>query len=171
MKTFIIATSLFALAVPALAADVGISINIGQPNFYGRIDIGDFPPPRVIYEQPIIVERPRYGTQPPAVYLRVPPGHQKNWSKHCRKYDACGQRVYFVQDTWYQNDYAPRYREQHGDHHERRGDDRRGEGRGEYRGHGQREDGHDRRDDQREDRHDRGDDKRGERHEGKRGRD
>jgi hypothetical protein len=30
------------------------------------------------------------------IYLHVPPGHAKDWRKHCRKYDACGQPVYFV---------------------------------------------------------------------------
>ncbi len=47
------------------------------------------------------------------VYLRVPPGHRKNWGKHCRKYGACGQPVLFVQDRWYSDVYAPRYREVH----------------------------------------------------------
>ena len=43
----------------AHATDVGVSVSIGQPGFYGRIDIGDYPypPPRVIYGQPRIVER------------------------------------------------------------------------------------------------------------------
>lgn len=119
MKTLMIAASLLALTAPAMASDVGVSISIGQPGFYGRIDIGDFPPPRVIYAQPVIIERPgRYVQQQP-IYLRVPPGHAKHWSKHCRAYNACGQQVYFVQDTWYTNEYAPRYRAYHGDHHDR----------------------------------------------------
>ena len=48
-----------ALFSTAHAADVGVSVSIGQPGFYGRIDIGDYPypPPRVIYRQPRIVER------------------------------------------------------------------------------------------------------------------
>ncbi|MGZ5781643.1 MAG: hypothetical protein ACXWIN_11900, partial [Burkholderiaceae bacterium] len=77
---------------------------------------GDAPRPRVVYAQPVIVERPeRYVEQEP-VYMHVPPGHAKHWSKHCREYNACGQRVYFVQDNWYNNEYAPRHREHHGDH-------------------------------------------------------
>jgi hypothetical protein len=143
MKTLMIVASLFALATPAMAVDVGVSINIGQPNFYGRIDIDNFPQPRVIYQQPIIVERPRHDIGQRPIYLRVPPGHQKNWSKHCRRYDACGQRVYFVQDSWYQNDYAPRFRERHGDRHERGNDNRydgRGDDRHEQRGRGKHED-------------------------------
>ena len=44
------------------------------------------------------------GMAPQPIYLRVPPGHRKNWRKHCRRYGACGQPVYFVQERWY-NDY------------------------------------------------------------------
>lgn len=140
MKTLIFAASLLALTSTAMAADVGVSVNIGQPGFYGQIDIGNFPQPRVVYAQPVMVERPvRYVEQQP-IYLRVPPGHAKHWSKHCREYGACGKRVLFVQDSWYANEYAPRYREQHGDHHDRHDNDRgdggdRGEGHGNH-GHG-----------------------------------
>jgi hypothetical protein len=124
MKTLIIAASLLALTSTAMASSVGVSINVGEPNFYGRINIGDFPQPRVVYSQPVIVERPVHYVEQQPVYLRVPPGHAKHWSKHCREYNACNQRVYFVQDDWYNNEYVPRYREQHieyrdRDHHER----------------------------------------------------
>ena len=43
MKRFLSAAALAAMTLPALAADVGVSISIGQPGFYGHIDIGDFP--------------------------------------------------------------------------------------------------------------------------------
>ncbi|MEO6354633.1 MAG: hypothetical protein ABIO19_16195 [Burkholderiaceae bacterium] len=119
IKTLILAASLLALTSTANAADVGVSINIGQPGFYGRINIGDYPQPRVIYAQPVIVERSARYIERRPIYLRVPPGHAKHWSKHCRAYNACGQQVYFVQDSWYTNDYAPRYRQQHGNRHDR----------------------------------------------------
>lgn len=124
MKNLILAASLLALASTAMAADVGVSINIGQPGFYGRINIGDFPQPRVIYAQPMMVERPARYIERQPIYLRVPPGHAKHWSKHCRAYNACGQQVYFVQDSWYTNEYAPRYREQHGNRHDRYANER-----------------------------------------------
>ena len=109
MKNLLIAAALLGSAIPALA-ETSVSINIGQPGFYGHIDIGDFRRPPVVSAQPVIIERgPRYVAEP--VYLRVPPGHMKNWRKHCAHYDACGQRVYFVRDEWYNNTYAPRYRE------------------------------------------------------------
>ena len=123
-----IATTAVSLATPALATDVGVSISIGQPGFYGRLDIGDYPPPQLIYSRPIIIEQEvAYG---PPIYLRVPPGHAKHWSKHCREYGACGQRVYFVQDDWYNREYVPRYQEQH----RHRRDDRRDEHRDDHRG-------------------------------------
>ncbi|MDO9392677.1 MAG: hypothetical protein Q7T42_01690 [Methylotenera sp.] len=119
-----------ALSTPVLAADVGVSVSIGQPGFYGRIDIGDYPypQPRVIYTQPRVVERVYIEREP--IYMRVPPGHAKNWRKHCHKYNACGERVYFVQDNWYNQEFAPRYREQHrgyqNDRHDGYRDDNRG---------------------------------------------
>ena len=114
---------------PAFAADVGVSINIGDPNFYGQIDIGNVPQPRFIYAQPMIIEREHYVREP--MYLRVPPGHAKHWEQHCREYQACGRPVYFVQDSWYTKQYVPYYRS-HGhdrgryeERYEHRGDDRR----------------------------------------------
>ena len=130
MKRFLIAVAVAAATItpPAFAADVGVSVSIGQPGFYGRIDIGDYPHPQVIYRQPIVVERVPMKREP--IYLRVPPGHAKHWSKHCREYNACGERVYFVQDNWYNREYVPRYQEQHRD----RRDDRRDQSRDEHRG-------------------------------------
>jgi len=125
MKRFLIAAVVAAATIttPALAADVGVSVSIGQPGFYGQIDIGDYPQPQVIYRQPMIVER--VPMDRPPIYLRVPPGHAKHWSKNCRKYNACGERVYFVQDNWYNREYVPRYQEQHRDRRDDRRDERR----------------------------------------------
>lgn len=100
---------------PALAADVGVSVSIGQPGFYGRIDIGSLPPPPLIYPQPVVILPAPIAVVQEPIYLRVPPGHAQNWSRHCRHYNACGQRTYFVQDHWYQTEYAPRYHAQHHD--------------------------------------------------------
>lgn len=88
------------------ATDVGVSVSIGQPGFYGRIDIGNLAqPPQVVVAQPVWVQRvPGRVVQP--IYLRVPPGHQKNWSKHCGRYDACGVPVYFVHEDWYVRQYG-----------------------------------------------------------------
>ncbi|KQW76124.1 MULTISPECIES: hypothetical protein [unclassified Methylibium] len=134
MKRMLLAAALAVTAMaPALAADVGVSVSIGQPGFYGRIDIGNYPQPQVIYPQPVIIAPAPYAVVQRPIYLRVPPGHAKNWGKHCSRYAACGQPVYFVQDGWYQNVYAPHYREDH--RHDRR-DDRDDDHRGKGRGHG-----------------------------------
>ncbi|MDO9601173.1 MAG: hypothetical protein Q7J02_02560 [Rhodocyclaceae bacterium] len=125
MKRFLLAMAATAtIGTPALATDIGVSVSIGQPGFYGRIDIGGYPQPQVIYRQPVIIERGPFDRPP--IYLHVPPGHAKNWGKHCRKYNACGERVYFVKEDWYSREYAPRYQEQHRDRRDDRGDDRRG---------------------------------------------
>jgi hypothetical protein len=144
MKHFLIAAAVAAATIttPALAADVGVSISIGQPGFYGRLDIGDYPQPQVIYRQPMAIER--VPMDRPPIYLRVPPGHAKHWRKHCREYNACGERVFFVQDNWYNREYAPRYQEQHRD----RGDGRRDEHKDDHRGNQK----HDRQGDQGDDR-------------------
>jgi hypothetical protein len=106
VKRPVIAAALALAAVPALA-QTSVSVAVGQPGFYGRIDIGGYPPPPLVYPQPVIVH-PGMGHGPP-VYLHVPPGHAKHWSKHCAKYGACAQPVYFVQDGWYDNVYVPGY--------------------------------------------------------------
>ncbi len=134
MKRFIFTLLLACAATPVVAADIGVSINIGEPNFYGRLDIGDFPHPQLIRLRPVLVERVAVTREP--LYLRVPPGHAKNWRKHCHEYDACGRQVYFVDDRWYHEEYAPRYRERHADREEHR-DERRDERRDEHRDDGQ----------------------------------
>lgn len=134
MKRFVYAALLAAAITPALAADVGVSISVGQPGFYGHIDIGNFPQPLLIYPKPVMILRPR-GEAPPPMYLHVPPGHAKNWGKYCRKYDACGRPVYFVQESWYNDVYVPGYRERGGDRNEYRDNDR-GRGRDKEHGHG-----------------------------------
>ncbi|WP_426113517.1 hypothetical protein [Massilia sp. PWRC2] len=103
------ATLAFALGAAAPAA-AQVSINVGQPGFYGQLNIGGFPPPVLYSPQPVVIERQYVGAP---VYLRVPPGHRRHWAQHCGRYNACGRQVYFVQDSWYSNTYVPRYREGH----------------------------------------------------------
>jgi hypothetical protein len=153
MKSLFLGVALAAAAFPALA-QTNVSISVGQPGFYGHIDIGDFGPPPVVYAQPVIVQ-PRVHYEAAPIYLRVPEGHRKHWSKWCGRYNACGQQVLFVRDDWYTNTYAPRYRERHyrvveqrpyddrRDYRDERRDDRddhgrgHGDGHGEGRGHGE----------------------------------
>jgi hypothetical protein len=135
MKHLLILAALASASLinTAQAADVGVSVSIGQPGFYGQIDIGGYPAPRVIYRQPRVVERVYYEEREP-IYLHVPPGHIKHWDRHCHEYNACGERVYFVNDDWYNREYAPRYQESHREHHEEYRDEYRDNNRHEYRG-------------------------------------
>lgn len=99
-------------AAPMFAAantSVGVSVSIHEPGFYGRIDIGHAPPPAVIYPQPVIIAPPAVVVHQRPVYMRVPPGHAKNWGKHCHKYNACSTPVYFVK---YDEDRERRYWEE-----------------------------------------------------------
>jgi hypothetical protein len=130
-----------AAAMSAQAqTNVGVSVGINQPGVYGRIDIGNFPPPPVILPQPVIIAPPRVvAVQPaPPLYLYVPPGHQKHWDKHCARYDACGQPVYFVQEQWVRERYEREHRHDRGDRDDR--DEGRGHGHGKGKGKGGRDD-------------------------------
>ena len=66
----------------------------------------------------------------PPIYLHVFPGHATHWRKHCREYNACDERVYFVHDTWYDREYVPHYQERHRNRQERQASGRRDEERG-----------------------------------------
>ncbi|MCU6435514.1 hypothetical protein LPB67_17185 [Undibacterium sp. Jales W-56] len=148
MKKILITLLVSIAASSAFATDVGVSVTLGDPGFYGRIDLGNIQRPQVIYTNPIVINRPLYGyvdEQP--LYLRVPPGHARHWREHCEYYDACGRPVYFVQENWYNQVYVPQVRgyrsEWNGDHgnHGRGRDDNHGrrdrdDDQGENHGHG-----------------------------------
>ncbi|MBM5572210.1 MULTISPECIES: hypothetical protein [Deefgea] len=104
---FLAALCFSAVAWNVSAANVGVSIQLGDPDFYGRIDMGQRYQPQVIYERPIVIHQSRYSYPP--LYLRVPPGHTKHWSRHCSAYGACDRPVYFVKDSWYREAYRDRY--------------------------------------------------------------
>jgi len=143
---WLVGTALTALAClgsgAALAGpNVGVSVEISQPGVYGRVDIGRFPQPQVVIAQPVIIARQRVRPEP--VYMWVPPGHRRHWSRYCGRYQACGVPVYFVQDRWYDEHVRERREERREEryddrHDEGRGDDRRGgDDHGRGRGHGE----------------------------------
>jgi hypothetical protein len=120
------AAVLLTLAACAAQAqtDVNVSIEgIIKPGVYGRVEIGTRPPPPVVYPQPVIITAPVVVQQAP-IYMHVPPGHAKNWAKHCSKYNACNQSVYFVQVN--EENYA-----RSGDNED---EDRKGHGKGKDKG-------------------------------------
>lgn len=91
-------------AAPVAAQDVRVTIS-GEvaPGVYGRVDIGNRPPPPLV--QPTAVLIVRKGNPPPPIYMHVPPGHARNWSKHCGRYNACNVPVYFVKSAEYEPGY------------------------------------------------------------------
>lgn len=106
MKKILIGAALVAASASALAQNV--SIAVGQPGFFGRIDIGDTRPV-LVDPRPVVIAAPRYAVQP--IYLRVPPYQRAHWGRYCGAYNACGAPVYFVTDDWYERVYVPHYRE------------------------------------------------------------
>ena len=104
----VIALMLAAGAIGSVAAQpsVGVSIGINQPGVYGRINIGNVPPPALVLPQPVLISPPQFSYQRAPIYLYVPPTHQQNWGRYCGRYEACGQPVYFVRDTWVRERYT-----------------------------------------------------------------
>jgi hypothetical protein len=116
------------------AGDLGIHIILSgevAPGIYGQVQIGNASPPPLVYAQPMLIVP--QAAPPPPVYLHVPPGHAKNWRKHCREYNACNRPVYFVRSEEYAPDYE---RRNHG--HDR--DDDHDHGHGHGRGHDKHDD-------------------------------
>lgn len=105
MRLAVLALGLGLLPAAAPAADVDVDVRIFlpgeiRPGLYGRVDLRGAPPPPLVYERPMVIVRE--AAPPPPIYLHVPPGHAKHWKKHCKKYKACGQPVYFVKSTEYE---------------------------------------------------------------------
>ena len=131
------------------SSNVGVSVSVAQPGFYGRIDIGD-QQPTLVYPQPVIIQQAPIAVHLRPIYMRVPPGHSRNWAHYCGQYRACGQPVYFVREVdhrdrddrrdWDRRDHDRYDRDDRRDYdREDRGGDR-GHGRGRGHGHGH---GHD----------------------------
>jgi len=138
----------------ASAADVGVSIQFSQPGVFGRVDIGNLPPPQVIVPQPVIIAPPPppriiVGAPPPPppepVYMWVPLEHRQHWDRYCHQYHACGHPVYFVNHDWYRRNVVERQHDEHGDRgrghdHDDRHEDR-GRGHDDEHGRGDRDHG------------------------------
>lgn len=104
LKAAVGAAALSLTSLGAVAADVGVSVEISQPGVHGRIDIGRFPQPVVVSPQPVVIVAPppqRLPEKP--VYMWVPPGQQRHWNRYCNRYNACDRVVYFVRDDWYRD--------------------------------------------------------------------
>lgn len=130
---FVVWSALASVAALSAAQAQSVSVNAtitGEvlPGVYGQVQLGNGPPPPVLYAQPTIVQLPPVVVGAPPVepiYLHVPPGHAKNWHKHCHEYHACDRPVYFVRSAEYEPGYRPdRDHHEHGHHDEDRDHDR-----------------------------------------------
>lgn len=100
---------LSACAVAPAMAQGSVSIGIAQPGLYGRIDLGSYPQPPVVYApQPVVVTPAPVAYQRQPIYLYVPPAHRANWARYCSYYAACAQPVYFARDEWVRDQWAHR---------------------------------------------------------------
>lgn len=81
---------------------------MGQPGYYGRIEIGGNPAPALLFPYAVMGEPGIYTGAP--IYMHVPPAHAYAWSRYCGLYGACDWMVYFVDDDWYHQVYVPRFR-------------------------------------------------------------
>lgn len=127
IRSALLLASLLAAGI-GLAQAQGVSVNAvitGQvvPGVYGRVVIGNAPPPPVVYQQPMFVEPAPVGVAPPEpIYLHVPPGHAKNWRKHCHEYNACNRPVYFVRSAEYEPGFdRAKWDREHGHDHDEHG--------------------------------------------------
>ncbi len=133
--------SLSGLALAVLAtASSAVNVNVIvegqiQPGVYGRVEVGSpTAPPPLWQPKPVIIAPQPRAVEVVPVYLHVPPGHARDWRRHCHRYDSCGRPVYFVRSAEYEPGYSKKRK--HGkerrddrDHHDDR-DDRRDHKRG-----------------------------------------
>ncbi len=108
-----------------IAGDLNIHLMLSgevAPGVYGQVQIGNEPPPPLVYAQPVLIEQ--RAAPPPPVYLHVPPGHARNWRKHCREYNACDRPVYFVRSEEYEPGFVRRDYDRGHEHRHDHGHDR-----------------------------------------------
>lgn len=113
-RTLIAASAAVVLATASGLASAASWSVIVQPGVYGRVAIGGYAEPPVVYApQPVVaidngygevVEEyvdPAYATDQAPVYLWVPEYQRLHWAQYSRDYGAYGVPVYFVDDGWY----------------------------------------------------------------------
>jgi hypothetical protein len=112
---------------PLAQAQISVNATItGEvvPGVYGQVVLGNRPPPPLVYAQPVVVEPVAGAPVVQPLYLHVPPGHARNWRKHCHEYHACNRPVYFVKSAEYEPGYRPGHdHDDHGHHGDHGHDD------------------------------------------------
>jgi len=130
----VLLAALLAWPLAQGATNVGISIGINAPGQYGRIDIDNYPQPVLVNRQAVIYAPSPVAIYQRPIYLYVPPTQQTQWGRYCGRYSACGQPVYFVQETWVRDEYRREHDNRNGrkefKHKGGRGKGDQGRGRG-----------------------------------------
>ena len=104
--TFLTLAAAAAITLPAHAViSIPVTISINAPGQYGRVNVDNYPQPRLVMPQPVIYAPSPVAIHQRPIYLYVPQTHQSNWGRYCGRYSACGQPVYFVQETWVYEEY------------------------------------------------------------------
>jgi hypothetical protein len=67
-----------------------------RPGVYGRIQVRQGPPPPLLSPHPVVAARELGPIRGKPVYLYVPTGQVRKWSRYCERYQACERPVFFV---------------------------------------------------------------------------
>ena len=67
-----------------------------RPGVYGRIQVRQGPPPPLLSPQAVVATRELGPIRGEPVYLYVPTGQVRKWSRYCERYQACERPVFFV---------------------------------------------------------------------------
>ena len=118
MKILAILTLASAALLPAHAStNVGVTIGINAPGQYGRIDFDNYPRVQLVAPQPVVILPSPVAIHQRPIYLYVPQTHQGDWGRYCGRYSACGQPVYFVQESWVRDEYHREHDNRNGKKH------------------------------------------------------
>lgn len=89
------------MAAGAAAAQQHAYVNVTaggplRPGVYGLIEVRNAPPPPLLSSRPVVASSELGPPRLAPVYLYVPAGQVRRWSRYCDRYDACERPVYFV---------------------------------------------------------------------------
>lgn len=123
MKILAIVTLAVAAAMPVQAGtSIDVTIGINAPGQYGRIDINNYPQVQLVSPQAIVYAPSPVAIHQRPIYLYVAQDHQANWGRHCGRYGACAQPVYFVQENWVRDEYRHQHDKNKGKKKDKRHD-------------------------------------------------
>ncbi|HEY8358845.1 MAG TPA: hypothetical protein VIL30_15410 [Ramlibacter sp.] len=99
IEALVAAVALVAGAASAQPADGFRNLTAGGPlrhGVYGRIEVRGTETPPVIYPKAVTAGEKVVAAGMRPVYLYVPPGQVRKWSRFCAKWSACDEPVLFV---------------------------------------------------------------------------